>query len=127
MLKFHIEVSRTSRYCYLTAISDNTKEHIGKICIDLDSEDSNRYKSIKNKTAKIILIWTNESVCRQGIATALMNKTIELFKDYLLYLNVIPIRSSVKDKDKNGLIEFYSKFGFKKYNKDICVTTMIRK
>ena len=30
------------------------------------------------------------------------------------------------DKDKDQLIKFYSKFGFKKYDADICATTMIR-
>ena len=73
--------------------------------------------------AKIILVSTNSSECGKGIATALLNKTIKIFHNYVLYLNVVPLRN---DKDKNGLIEFYSKFGFKRYDKDICVTTMIR-
>ncbi len=121
-MKFHIEIKHTSRYCYINAINSNN-ERIGKVCIDLDSEDTNRYKVNNKQTAKIILIWTSESYCGQGVATALINKIIELFNDYILYLNVVPLRN---DKDKNGLIKFYSKFGFKKYDKDICVTTMIR-
>lgn len=125
-MKFHIDVSRTNRYCYLTAISDKTNNHIGKACIDLDSEDSNRYKTLNKRAVKIILVWTAESSCNQGIGTALMNKIVELFNDDIIYLNVIPIRNTKLDKDKNGLIEFYSKFGFKRYDKDICVTTMIR-
>ena len=125
-MKFHIDVSMTNRYCYLTAISDKTNNHIGKACIDLDSEDANRYKTLNKRAVKVILVWTAESSCNQGIGTALMNKIIELFNDYIIYLNVIPIRNTKFDKDKNGLIEFYSKFGFKRYNKDICITTMIR-
>lgn len=114
-MKYHIEVIKSARYCYINAIS-NTNERIGKVCIDLDSEDSNRYKNFNNKAAKIILVQTNQSVCGQGIATALLNKTIEEFKGYNLYLNVIPLRN---DKTKNDLIKFYSKFGFKKFNNDI--------
>lgn len=120
-MNYHIEVIQTSKYCYINAISD-TNERIGKVCIDLDSEDSNRYKNHNNKAAKIILIQTNKSVCGQGIATNLLNKTIKEFKDYVLYLNVIPLRN---DKTKDDLIKFYNKFGFKKDN-DVCITTMIR-
>ena len=126
-IKYHIEIIKTSRYCYINAISDNN-ERIGKVCIDLESEDSNRYKNIciGNNIAKIILVQTNESICGNGIATALLNKVIETFNNYNLYLNVVPLIRSNKDKSKNELINFYSKFGFIRYNKDICVTTMIR-
>jgi len=124
-MKWNIEVTRTSRYCYINAISNN--ERIGKICVDLQSEDANRYKTVcKGNLAKIILIQTNVSVCGQGIATTLLNKTIEELADYNLYLNVVPLVRTNKDKSKNELIKFYSKFGFKKYKEDICVTTMIR-
>ena len=121
-MKYHIEVTKSSRYCYINAISNENHTRIGKVCIDLDAEDSNRYKNQNNKAAKIILVQTNQSVCGQGIATALLNKTIEEFKDYNLYLSVIPLRS---DKTKDDLIRFYSKFGFKKFNNDI-ITTMIK-
>jgi GNAT superfamily N-acetyltransferase len=124
-MQWNIEVTRTPRYCYINAISNN--ERIGKICVDLQSEDANRYKTVcKGNLAKIILIQTNVSVCGQGIATALLNKTIEELADYNLYLNVVPLVRTNKDKSKNELIKFYSKFGFKKYKEDICVTTMIR-
>ena len=123
-MTYHIEIIKSSRYCYINAISDDKNTRIGKVCIDLDSEDSNRYKNYNNKAAKIILVQTNQSVCKQGIATSLLNKTIEEFKDYVLYLNVIPLRN---DYNKNDLIRFYSKFGFAKYNKDICITTMIKR
>ena len=120
---YHIEVIRSGRYCYINAISDENRTRIGKVCIDLDSEDSNRYKNPDNKAAKIILVQTNKSVCCQGIATSLLNRTIEEFKGYNIYLNVIPLRS---DNTKDDLIKFYSKFGFKKYNNDI-ITTMIKR
>ena len=124
-IKYHIEHIQTSRYCYFIAISDDTNERIGKLCIDLNSEDSSRYTIYNKKVAKIILVHTNSSVCGNGIATTLLNEAINKFNDYCLYLSVIPLRSGSKDKDKLGLINFYSKFGFKK-DKDICITTMIR-
>ena len=122
-MKYHIEIIRSARYCYINAISDDKHTRIGKVCIDLNSEDSNRYKNHNNKAAKIILVQTNQSVCSQGIATTLLNKTIEEFKGYNLYLSVIPLRS---DKTKDDLIKFYSKFGFKKYNNDIIITMIKR-
>lgn len=122
---FNIEVIRTNRYCYVNAVQDG--ERIGKVCVDLDSDDSVRYsREFGGKFAKLILISTSPSHCGQGIATALMNKTIQELKDYNLYLNVIPLKRSDTDKDKNQLIRFYSKFGFKLYELDICTTTMVR-
>ena len=125
-MQYHIEVIKTSKYCYINAISDNN-ERIGKVCIDLKSEDATRYENIyKRKLAKIILVSTAVNVCGKGIATALLNKTIDTLSDYNLYLNVIPLKRNNNDKDKLGLINFYSKFGFVKYKGDICITTMIR-
>lgn len=125
-MNYKISVIKSSKYCY--AFAENDKgEYIGKVCIDLDCEDVNRYKkAYSGKFAKIILVSTVESAVGCGVATAMMNKVIEVLSDYNLYLNVIPLKRNDKDKDKNGLINFYSKFGFKKYDGDISVTTMIR-
>ena len=126
-MKWNIEVIKTSKYCYINAISNDIGERIGKVCIDLDSEDKTRYENIYNgKFAKIILVSTNANNCGCGIATALLNKTIDTLSDYNLYLNVIPLKRNNNDKDKLGLINFYNKFGFVKYKGDICITTMIR-
>ena len=126
-MQWNIEVIRTNKYCYINAISNETGERIGKVCIDLDSEDKTRYENIYNgKFAKIILVSTAVNACGKGIATALLNKTIDTLSDYNLYLNVIPLKRNNNDKDKLELINFYSKFGFVKYKGDICVTTMIR-
>lgn len=127
-MNFNIQVIKTKRYCYINAISDKTGDRIGKLCIDLESEDSNRYKTNK-PIGKIILVSTSQSACGNGVATALLDKAIELFNDYTLYLNVVPLprtNENPKYTSKTGLMNFYSKFGFKRYNKDICVTTMIR-
>lgn len=126
-MQWNIEVIRTNKYCYINAISNETGERIGKVCIDLDSEDKTRYENIYNGNfAKIILVSTTVNACGKGIATALLNKTIDILSDYNLYLNVIPLKRNNNDKDKLELINFYSKFGFAKYKGDICITTMIR-
>lgn len=121
-----IEVTKTQRYCYINAIADGTNERIGKVCIDLDNEDANRYKKVCEHPAKIILVMTSVNECGKGIASSLLNKAIEELPDYTLYLNVIPLRRTYRDKSKNELIKFYEKFGFKRYKEDICTTTMIR-
>ena len=122
----NIEVVRSNRYCYVNAVLIDG-ERIGKVCVDLDSDDSVRYsREFGGKFAKIVLIWTSVLHCKQGIATALMNKTIQELQDYNLYLNVVPLKRNANDKGKQQLIDFYSKFGFKLYEPDICTTTMIR-
>ena len=75
-MNFNIQVIETKRYCYINAISDKTGDRIGKLCIDLESEDSTRYKTNK-PIGKIILVSTNQSACGNGVATALLNKAIE--------------------------------------------------
>ena len=125
---YDIHIIRTQRFCYINAIFNKTGDRIGKLCIDLESEDSNRYKTNK-PIAKIILVSTNQSACGNGVATALLNKAIEVFNNYTLYLNVVPLprdNENPKYTSKTGLMNFYSKFGFKRYKKDICITTMIR-
>ena len=72
-MQYHIEVIKTSKYCYINAISDNN-ERIGKVCIDLQSEDSIRYENIyKRKFAKVILVSTAVNACGKGIARQLIN------------------------------------------------------
>ena len=126
-MNYKIAVIKSSKYCYINAMTD-TDERIGKLCIDLDSEDANRYKkALGGKVAKVILVSTAESAVGKGVATAMMKRAIEVLSDYNLYLNVIPLKRNERDKDKQGLIDFYSKFGFEKYEGDISVTTMVRK
>ena len=87
-MKYHIEVIQSSRFCYINAISDETNERIGKVCIDLNSEDVTRYeKAYKGKFAKIILVSTSINACGCGVATTLLNKAIDILNDYNLYLN----------------------------------------
>ena len=131
-MKYFIEVNNTQNFCYINAIDTVTKERIGKLCIKFNSDDFARYKDIcvGNNIGKIIYVITNISACGNGVATSMLNKAIELFNDYNLYLNVVPMprqSENKKFKNKNGLMRFYKKFGFVHYTEDICVTTMFRK
>lgn len=120
-----ITIIKTVRYCYINAIFND--ERVGKVCIDLDPDDANRYeKAFGGKFAKVVIVETSPSYSGKGVATAMLNKAIETLSDYNLYLNVIPMKRNDSDKDKAQLIKFYSKFGFEKYEGDICTTTMVR-
>lgn len=125
-MNYSIQVTKTSRYCYINAILGG--ERIGKVCVDLDPDDAARYRKVcDGDVAKIVLVETSSRYCGKGIATALLNKTIGVLKDYSLYLNVVPLKRNSRDKDRNQLVSFYSKFGFGLYKDDICITTMIKK
>ena len=124
-MNFDIKVIKTDQYCYVSAKSND--EIIGSVCVNLNSDDSIRFvKRYSGKFAKIVLVQTSGNYTRQGVATALLNKAIEVLKDYNLFLNVIPKKRNDSDKDKNQLIDFYSKFGFERYEDDILMTTMVR-
>jgi ribosomal protein S18 acetylase RimI-like enzyme len=121
---FDIKVIRASKYCYIKAVIGSVD--IGEVCVDLNGEDDARFvKRYSGKFAKIVLVHTSEKYTRQGVASALLNKVIEVLKDYNLYLYVIPSQRNSSDKDKKQLVSFYSKFGFERTD-DILMTTMVR-
>ena len=123
-MDFDIKVIKTSKYCYIKAVIGGVD--IGEVCVDLNSDDDTRFvKRHSGKFAKIVLVHTSEKYTRQGVASALLNKTIEVLNGYNLYLYVIPSQRNSRDKDKNQLVSFYSKFGFEKTD-DILMTTMVR-
>jgi ribosomal protein S18 acetylase RimI-like enzyme len=123
-MDFEIKVIKASKYCYIKAVIGGVD--IGEVCVDLNSEDDARFvKRYSSKFAKIVLVHTSEKYTRRGVASALLNKTIEVLKDYNLYLYVIPSKRNSRDKDKDQLVSFYSKFGFERTD-DILMTTMVR-
>lgn len=124
-MDFDIKVTRTHSYCYANAIHNGVR--IGEVCVDLNSEDDARFvKKYSGKFAKIVLVCTSGNYTGQGVASSLLNRVIEVLKDYNLFLYVVPNKRTDKDKDKNQLISFYSKFGFERNKDDILVTTMVR-
>ena len=131
-MNYHIEVNNTQKFCYINAIDTVTKERIGKLSIEFKTDDAVRFKDIcaGNKFGKIIYVITNISACGNGIATSMLNKAIELFSDYNLYLNIVPMPRETENRrfrTVGGLRKFYRKFGFRHYNGDVCLPTMFRK
>lgn len=129
-MDFKLETDSSMNWTYINAY-DSNNERIGKLAVEI-TDDHNRYAKWCNgdKIAKIIYVVTNISACGNGIATAMLNKAIEIFPDYNLYLNVVPMPrdgESVNHRTVKGLMKFYEKFGFIRCTDDICVTTMIRK
>ena len=123
-MDFDIKVIKTSKYCYIKAVIGGID--IGEVCVDLNGDDDTRFvKRYSGKFAKIVLVHTSEKYTRHGVASALLNKTIDVLKNYNLYLYVIPSQRNSRDKDKKQLVSFYSKFGFEKTD-DILMTTMVR-
>ena len=118
-MEHRIEVIKTEKYCYFNAYLGSNQDRVGKLAIEY----------MGDKKGKIIYVITTPSHIGQGIATALLNRAIGEFKDYELYLNVIPMPrkgESINHRSVKGLSKFYEKFGFEKTS-DPCVPTMIRK
>ena len=125
-MDYAVEVIKSGRYCYVNAVLSG--ERIGKVCVDMNPDDSSRYvKTYGGRFAKIVIVETSQRHTGKGIATSLLNKTLEVLKDRNLYLNVIPQKRTGNDMDRNRLIAFYSKFGFERYEADICTVTMVKK
>ena len=115
-MEYKLQVKRGKDYYYVNAF-DNNDNRIGKLGVYVDG-----------KVAKIIYVITNLSACGNGIATSMLNKTIEDFKGYELRLNVVPmprVGESINHRTVSGLVAFYKKFGFERVN-DPCLPTMIR-
>ena len=118
-MEYRIEVIKSERYCYFNAYIGSSTDRIGKLAVEY----------MGDKKGKIIYVITNPSHIGKGVATALMNKAIEEFKDYELSLNVIPMPrkcESINHRTVRGLTNFYEKFGFERISEP-CVPTMIRK
>ena len=129
-MDFRIEVNSSKDFTYIN-VYDTKNERVGKLGIEFTGEYQ-RYSKWCNgdKIAKIIYVVTNISACGNGIATAMLNKAIEIFPDYNLYLNVVPMPrdgEAINHRSVRGLMNFYEKFGFIKCDDDVCMTTMIRK
>jgi len=72
---------------------------------------------------------TNLRYVGKGIATLMINKAIEMFKEREISLMVKPMPRSgenIKYATVKGLVSFYEKFGFKKTD-DPILTIMVRK
>ena len=112
-----IETFNHDKYHYINVY--NGCDRIGKLGIE-DRGD--------NK-AHINYVVTNLKYTGKGVATLMINKAIEMFKEREISLTVKPMpRTGENEKytTVKDLVTFYKKFGFEK-TYDPCVPTMIRK
>ena len=129
-MNFEIKESKGNGYHYFLAYNEND-EIIGKLTINVKNAEYGRFSElcVGTKIAKIVLVWTALSYCGNGVATSLLNRALERFSKWNLYLNICPlwrIGENIKYRYVAGLRDFYSKFGFEKVN-DVCTPTMFRK
>lgn len=109
------------------AYEDNV--YLGTIVLSDDIE-YNRYKDKcnGNKLLKIVRLETSSKHTGKGVGSALINKAIETYPEYNMYLLCHPMpRGKCDDSHKTveDLRRFYSKFGFVVTGE--LLPTMIRK
>ena len=101
---------------------------MGKVCVELDTDDYPRYKNLCNgkNIAKIVRVETEREYCGYGVASAIIRRILYYFYDYNFILLCSPSPRGHNDtlKTVTDLKNFYSKFGFKKTNE--LLPTMIR-
>ena len=103
--------------------------YLGSIVLSDDIE-YDRYKDKCNgdKLLKIVRLETSSNHTNNGVGSALINKTIELYPEYNMYLLCHPMPRGNCDethKTVGDLKRFYSKFGFVSCGE--LLPTMIRK
>lgn len=117
---------KDGNYVYIFAHREDNRDSVGKLILHLDYGYS-RFRHLCNggKLAYIHRVETRYDCLHKGVATALINKAINMFPEYNLYLWVKPSIRGEKDKNLLQLKAFYSKFGF--VRTDELDPTMFRK
>ena len=116
------------KYRVFHAFDRKNSTHLGKVCVELDTDDYPRYKNLCNgkNIAKIVRVETEREYCGYGVASAIIRRILYYFYDYNFILLCSPSPRGHNDTLKivTDLKKFYSKFGFKKTNE--LLPTMIR-
>ena len=111
---------------YFYAFGEDNND-IGSIGVEKDNIMHYQFKELCNETAdrcaKIVYVKVNKSYRRQGVATEMLKKVIETYKDWDLFLQVSPLDM---DNTVYTLTKFYEKFGFKRCESFGSVPTMIK-
>ena len=101
--------------------------NLGSLVIqDVSSNYYNRFAEYCNGNGKLMvikLVLVHQKYAGNGIATALIQKALEIYKDYNFVLLVCPCAHMAMNVDQ--LQEFYSKFGFVRTGE--LQRTMVRK
>jgi hypothetical protein len=91
-MNFTIKETKGNGYYYFLAYNEEN-EIIGKLSIDTKNAEYGRFSElcVGTKIAKVVLVWTALSCCGKGAATSLLNRALEAFSEWNLYLNVCPL------------------------------------
>jgi GNAT superfamily N-acetyltransferase len=112
-------------YHYFT-VYDGTKA-VGGSAIEISDIMHYTFKSYCNanedKCAKIVYVQTNKSRRGEGIATTIFNTIINEYKDWDLFLQVMPLDET---NTVATLTSFYEKFGFKRCETAGILPTMVK-
>ena len=122
---FEVSNYKSPKYHYFTAY-DGIKA-VGGSTVEVSENMHyafNEYcKADKDKCAKIVYVQTKASRRGEGVATTILNKVIEMYKDCDIFLQVIPLD---KTNTVATLTSFYEKFGFKRCETAGILPTMVR-
>ena len=125
----HFNISEYHNNFWIIASDKESGLWYGTLTASYDVE-YNRYKHLCNgdKLLKIVRLETSSNHTNNGVGSALINKTIELYPEYNMYLLCHPMPRGNCDethKTVGDLKRFYSKFGF--VSCGALLPTMIRK
>lgn len=118
------------RYHYFNAIDDDERQ-VGGVAVEHDEYMHHAYKEHckagELKCAKIIYVTVDKSHRCQGIASALLKKTLDYYKDWDVFLNVVPLDTKQERHNSvQSLTKFYEKFGFKRCETPGNLPAMVR-
>ena len=111
-MKISLCLNTDGDYIYLIAKNEKNCE-VGRLSARLN-DGYERFKDLcnGNKCAYIYRIETSYSMLGNGIATSLIQKLLDTYKEYNFYLCAIPSKRGDKDMGYEQLKKFYNKFGF---------------
>ena len=125
-MTYKVEVNKTKRFHYFS-VFDGNGERIGWSDVEITNMPHYTFKehckTTEDKCAEIVLVRTAKSHRKNGIATTILNKIVEIYKNYDLFLIVSPLDM---DNTIASLTSFYEKFGFKRCESGGSTPTMVR-
>ena len=121
-----VVVTDYNQKCIVPKLKEDGRSMGSLVIQDGSSKYYNRFAEYCNGNSKLMIIkllLVHQKYAGNGIATALIKKALEVYKDYNLVLLVHPCAHMAMSEDQ--LQQFYSKFGFVRTGE--LQRTMVRK
>jgi len=121
-----VVVTDYNQKCIVPKLKEDGRSMGSLVIQDGSSKYYNRFAEYCNGNGKLMIIkllLVHQKYAGNGIATALIKKALEVYKDYNLVLLVHPCAHMAMSGDQ--LQQFYSKFGFVRTGE--LQRTMVRK